>query len=98
MKLKTIATVYGVEVERDQFIALLEYENIWHGGLDGLNSSLDEKLLHAGCYDVEYNRHYPDTVWFTISKDDDSAEFHAEIVEIIKSQLAIAVEWMKDKE
>jgi hypothetical protein len=95
MKLEKTATKYTVEIEPERFIALEEYENMWHGGLTTYEPGLEVILRNMGCDDVEYNGHYQNYIWFSIHVDDDTPEFQAEVLEVINAYLQKALDWLE---
>lgn len=95
MKLEISEIKYTVEVEKEKFLALLDYENVWHGGLKSSEMSLDGLLRDAGCSEAEYDGHYSNYIWFTIDFEDDCEEFRNVIAEIITKRLDEAVLWVE---
>ena len=96
MQLEKTGVRYCVEVEKEKFIALLEYENIWHGGLKSSEPGLDGILRNMGCDDVDYDGHYMNYIYFSLCVEDDEEDFHKEILEVIEEYLQKAVEWKKN--
>lgn len=93
MHLEKTAVSYSVEIEMKQFSALLDYEDAFNGGLKGSEQSIDETLRKMGCSDVEYNGHYLNYIYFTISIDDDNRKFHNKVLNVIEKQIKKAELW-----
>ena len=93
MHLEKTAVSYSVEIEMKQFSALLDYEDVWHGGIKTSEPSLEETLRDMGCDHVEYNGHYLNYIYFTISIDDDNRKFHNKVLNVIEKQIKKAELW-----
>ena len=95
MKITISEITYSVEVDEEKFSALLEYEDIWNGGLKTSEMCLDGQLRNIGCNKADYDGHYANYIWFTVSVEDDTEEFRNQIIETINVRLKESVDWVK---
>lgn len=98
MRLEKTAVSYCVEIETEKFITLLEYEDVFHGGLNFSQPSIEESLRNMGCDDVEYNGHYLNYIYFTIPIDDNNRKFHNQVINVIEKQIKMAELWKLEKD
>jgi hypothetical protein len=86
------AVSYAVALTFEDFKLLLDYENIWHGGL-GNGECLSTLIDQAGAYDTDYDGHYLTFIHFSVAMADDTEEFRNTVDELINQRIAEARAW-----
>lgn len=82
---------YAVEIPMDDFALLEQSDGIkWHG------PTFTESDLPDGVYDLEFNAHFQNYVYFTIDAEDDTPELHAEIVSMIEHKIQEMHNYMEE--
>lgn len=80
---ETHSTAYSVDVPREDFLALLEYEQQHRE-----EKSLCENLgAITGVFDIEYEGHFGSRVFFTIDVENDNEDTRVKIVSEIQEAL-----------
>lgn len=98
MRLEKVSVSYSVEVETEKFLALLEYEDVFQGGMRNSEPSLEETLRNMGCDHVDYDGHYLNYIYFTVPTEDDNRKFHNKILKAIENQIKKAELWKQEKD
>ncbi|AXQ69605.1 hypothetical protein HOU03_gp163 [Caulobacter phage CcrSC] len=89
--LRTTATSYAIDVDDDQFLAMIQAEGYKGGDFE---PSLFDKLQKTPARDIEYNGHFGASVYFTLTEEDDTPALRAELGRMIAEHLTLCVAHM----
>lgn len=92
---KPIAVRYSVEIDPDSFFNLLEYENLWHGGI-GNDHTLGAKIDLLGADGTDYSGHYLNYIDFNVPVELDTTEFLEEVENTMRQHLLLVNTWAKN--